>query len=398
VFYTGGDMLLLNVSYIKPTKQNNEYFEVIYKDDDGNIHKSIEPAEADIYFTKKEYRNYDYNKPQERMDRLEKRKVPISRIIYEIAKEIGDEGKNFINQCFDNKDYKALKRLYGWRYAYGCDFQPEFYFMRDWYSKYQLKNVRLTKAFIDIEVDGIDYTVDLDKLYGTTHAPVICATIFLEEGKECFTFLLRPYVPSKMTYPNPDEYAERYALYENQLAQHNELMNNTGEFIRELNNAFDKTYGRIRYSIREYEHEIDLIADMFRLLNDRKPNFCLAWNMRFDIQYLIERTKILGYDPKSIMCHPDFELKRCYFEIDRSTYKLEKQFDYFYCSSYTHFICQMRNYAAVRKSQQMLKSVALNAIAERELRDRKVEYPDETNIIEFAYKDWKRYVIYNVKD
>ena len=52
--------------------------------------------------------------------------------------------------------------------------------------------------------------------------------------------------------------------------------------------------------------------------------------------------------------------KRCYFKVDRSTFLLEKQYDYFYCSSYTQYICQMRMYASVRKSQHKLKSVAFS--------------------------------------
>ena len=97
--------------------------------------------------------------------------------------------------------------------------------------------------------------------------------------------------------------------------------------------------------------------------------------MRFDIQYLYNRIKVLGYDPSFIMCHPDFKVedRRCMFKVDRSTFMLEKQYDYFFCSSYTMYICQMRLYASIRKSKHKLKSVKLNAIADMELRDKKVE-------------------------
>ena len=58
----------------------------------------------------------------------------------------------------------------------------------------------------------------------------------------------------------------------------------------------------------------------------------------------------------------------------------------------------MRLYASIRKSQHKLKSVKLNAIAERELKDKKVEYPEAANIVTFAYMDWLRFIIYNIKD
>jgi DNA polymerase elongation subunit (family B) len=332
------------------------------------------------------------------MERLEKRTVPISQIKFEIAKEIGEDGEAFVRQCFDNKDYKSLDRLFGWRYAYGCDFQPEFYFMKSWYEKYKLQNVKLSKAFIDIETDLIDFTPDLDRLSGTAHAPVNCVTVVMENSKESYTFILRPYEPSKTSYLNPEEYKERYSLYESQLSQHESLMNDKSEFINELNKTFEPAYGPFKYAIREYVNEIDLIADVFKFINDRKPNFCLAWNMRFDIQYLLERIKVLGYEPRSIICHQDFKIQKCYFHVDKMVFQLEKQYDYFFCSSYTHYICQMRLFGAQRKSQQMLKSISLNAIADRELKDKKVEYPSETNMVHFPYVDWKRFITYNIKD
>lgn len=396
----GENPTLLTVNYIKPDKKRGieESFEVVYKTEDGTVYKTDEPAEAEIYFVKPEFRNFNYNKPQERMEHLQKISVPVSQIRHRIAEEIGEDGLMFIQQCFNNKDFKSLDRLYGWRYAFACDFQPEFYFMKSWYEKYKLKNVRLTKSFIDIETDILDYKPDLDRIPGTAYAPVNCVTVVLDETKECFTFILRPYKPSKMTYTDPAEYEKRYKMYESQLAQHDELMADIPGFIKDLHDSFNPTYGELRYSLREYTEEIDLIADIFRLLNDRKPNFALTWNMRFDIQYLLERCKALGYDPTTIMCHKDFNHPRCYYHVDKMVFQIEKQYDYFFCSSYTQYICQMRLYASIRKSQQMLKSVRLDAIGERELKDKKVEYPPESNIATFAYKDWRRFIKYNIKD
>ena len=42
----GKNPMLLNVTYIKPTRDNNreEYFDVVYKDDSGEPRRSKEPA------------------------------------------------------------------------------------------------------------------------------------------------------------------------------------------------------------------------------------------------------------------------------------------------------------------------------------------------------------------
>ena len=399
---------LLNVTYHKPkgikdvsgdwAGREQEFFEVIYKDDFGNVHRAVEPALVDIYVTKPEFRNHDHNKPQERVEKLEKKKVQYSRIRYELAKEIGQEGEDLIKECSAMKQWRRLNRVYGWRYGYACDFQPEFYFMKEWYSKYKLEGVKLTKAFIDIETDLIDYIPDLDKIVGSAYSPVNLVTVFLDSNMSCYTFILTPYAPSKITYANPDDYKKRYEWYTKQKDQHDKLVANMNGFIKDLEESFSPMYGNITYHLRGYKEEIDLIADVFKLINREKPNYCLAWNMRFDLQYLMERIKTLGYEPASVMCHPDFPDPRCYFHVDRMWFQIEKQYDYFYCSSYTQYICQMRLYASIRKSQQMLKSVSLNAIGDIELGERKVEYPDETNMIYFPYVDWARFIKYNIKD
>lgn len=396
----GKNPTLLNVTYVRPNKRNGqrEVFEVIYKTEDGEVHKTEEPAEGDIYIVKPEYRDYNYNKPQELIEHMDKVRVPISKIKYTIAEAMGEEGKEIIRRSYQERNFKLLNQLYRWPYCFCCDFQPEYYFMKNWYEKYELKRPVLTKGFLDIETDIMDYQPDLDDIPNTAYAPVNLITIILEETKECFTFILRPYVPPKGGRTE-EEYKERYKMYERQAEAHKYLMSHLEEFIQDLHDSFDPTYGYLSYNLREYKDEIELIADLFRLINNRKPNFCMIWNMRFDIQYLLYRIVSLGYQPSSIMCSPDFEDQKCFFKVDRSTFLQEKQFDYFFCSSYTQFICQMRLYASIRKSQHKLQSVALNAISDRELKDRKVEYPDAASgIKEFPYVDWLKFIKYNIKD
>jgi len=392
---------LLNVTYIKPNKEDGtkESFEVIYKTETGEVYRSEEPPLADIFFVKPEYRNYNYNKPEERMERMEKVRVPISKIRYRIAEEIGEEGQKFISQCCQEKNFSRLNELYAWPYSYGADFQPEYYFMKNWYEKYEIGTPKITTAFLDIECDSLENEIDMDNISVTAYSPVNCATVILDDTKEAWTFILRPRKPSELG-KSKEDYIRAYNLYNKQKYDHENLMNNMNDFIDKLHKTFDGKYGYINYHVREFSDEIELIADIFRLINKRKPNFCLCWNMRFDIQYLYYRLQALHINPASIMCHPDFKNSKpkCYFKVDRSTYQLEKQYDYFYCSSYTIYICQMRNYAAIRKSQHKLRSVSLNAIADIELKDKKVDYPEESNMTEFMYNNWPLFILYNVKD
>lgn len=399
----GSDPALLNVRYIRGDRKRDikECFEVIYKD--GNdVRVSYEEPLADIYIVKPEYRNYDYNKPQEQISRMDKITCKVSEIRKKIAEAIGDSGINFMKQCLRDSNFRALDRLYEWRFVYGADFQPEFYYLRHWSETHNLSEdylagTKLTKAYLDIETDIMDYNLDMDDLASTAYCPVNCATLIMDDTNDCYTFILKPIKPSRLSLTE-DEYDARYALYEKQLKQYEAVYNNQQAKLDELHTKFDATYGALNYQLRFYEKEIELIADIFRCINTKKPNFCLCWNMRFDIQYLYERIKILGYDPVSIICHKDFKYQTCYFKIDKSTFEIQRQFDYFHCSSYTNYMCQMRNYGLIRKSGHKLPSMRLNYISDTELGDHKVDYPENANIRTFPYEDFSLFITYNIKD
>jgi len=175
----GNNPTLLNVTYIRPNKDNdyNDKFEVIYKTEDGEVRKTDEPANADIYIVKPEFRDYTYNKPQERMERMDKLTVRIRDIRKVIQKESGSFGTQIANRARDERDSRILNQLYKWPYAYRCDFQPEFYYMDNWYQKYELKRPKLSVAFMDIETDLIDYQTNLDDIAHTAYSPVNLITI-----------------------------------------------------------------------------------------------------------------------------------------------------------------------------------------------------------------------------
>lgn len=393
--------ILINVNYLRKNKAADqpECFEVLYLDDNGAPQVSYEPPETDIFIVKPDYRTYTYNKPEERTEVMDRVRVNIGDIRYRLAMEAGEAGKKLLQQSYQTRNPRLLNQIYRWPYSYAADFQPEFYFMRDWYRDHVMKMPDLSLAFLDIETEVLDYIPDMDNLADTAKARVNCATVILDKTKEAYTFILEPYLPPQGVLSD-EAYAERVKLYEKQKKDHEYLLGHQDEFIQDLHESFDKTYGKLDYRIRFYpaNAEINLIGDIFRLINTRKPQFCMCWNMRFDIQYLYYRIIELNYDPASIMCHRDFKYPRCYFKLDKFHMEFSKQLDQLMCSSYTIYICQMRMYATIRKSQHKLKSLKLNKIADTILRDKKVEYPENSNIRTFPFLDWIRFLKYNVKD
>ena len=390
---------LLKVQYVRPDRKKGikECFQVLYIDDRGDVQYTEEPADVDIYIVKPEFRTYTYNKPQERIDHMEKITCKYSNIRYEIGRRAGEWGLSILAKAEQLRDQRWLNQLLAWPYCFGCDFQPEYYFMKKWYDKYPLQKPNLTKAYLDIEIDQIDFKADMDHVSETAWAPVNCVSVVIEQTREIFTFVLKPYAPKRLNRSD-DEWKRRLELYESQLKQYNDLINDRDGFNKECHDSFDKMYGTFDYHLRTYSQEIDLIADIFNLINNRKPNFCLIWNMRFDIPYLLARIQVLGYDPTSIVCSPEIPHPKAFFKADRTTWLIEKQFDSFNVTSFTQYMCQMRNYSSIRKSQHKIRSVSLNAISDRELGDKKVDYEEYENITMFPYLNFRRYVVYNIKD
>ena len=108
----GKNPTLLNVTYLRSGKTRDgekidESFEVIYKTEDGEVHKTYEPPEADIFIVKPGFRTYNYNKPEERMECMDKIRVPISKIRFKIAEEMGEQGRAFVEQCVRNKNFRG---------------------------------------------------------------------------------------------------------------------------------------------------------------------------------------------------------------------------------------------------------------------------------------------------
>lgn len=196
------------------------------------------------------------------------------------------------------------------------------------------------------------------------------------ETKSCFTFLLR-------NSQNPQIEA---------------FENNINAFIGELHQAFDESYGDLKYRIYMFDDEVELLKKYFQLVNTLKRDFMLIWNLPFDIPYIMARLRYLGIEPIEVMCHPDFKYPYCWFKKDRRNFDFKTKKDIFRLASYTIFQDQMINYAKVRKGQAEIPSLRLNAIGLRELNDEKLDYSDEANIKTLPYVDYKKFVMYNIKD
>lgn len=374
------DLMLVNMVYSHGSKATSwvDTLDIIYRDlvTGEKKLKCIEKPEVLIYFAKEEYRDYDYNKTDMELDKLNVVKVPYKNIPWAIAKDAGPNYQNALKTMIETGNRSDINKIQKYEYVFGSDMDCESYYRVYWLLKYDNElDKPVTKAYADIEVDTINITgfPDPDK----AECPVNIVTLVNEENRCIYTLILN----------NPD----------NPLIA--EFVDDIEGFINELHESFDEVYGEFNYSIYMYDTEVELLTSFFNLLNTLKPDFLLWWNgFGFDTPYLINRLKNLGLNPFEIITHPDFKNKTCRFVKDTQNFDIKNKGDRFELSSYTKWIDQMRLYGATRKGRSEIQSFNLNHIGKAEIGDSKIDYTEEANIKTLPYVNFKLFVKYNIKD
>lgn len=373
------DLMLVNVlyNYASPETEWKDSIDIIYKDLSNGMKyvEHIEEPEMDIYMTKPEYRNYDYNKFVLPLDQVEKVRVTCKGVTKDIAKMAGGKYAQFYRQCQETRNRRATKNLHKYRYVMASDYDPESYYRIHWGIEYSNDTQKkITKLYSDIEVDGINHP---GFVTGGV-APINAIALLDEKTKKCYSFLLR-------NDKNP------------QIA---ELENNIDDLKKECKELFEDFYGEWDYNFLFYDEkdEIVMLKDYFRLIHSLKRDFLLFWNMNYDANYFMDRIKELGYSPADLMCHPDFKVKKCSYYADKRNFTASLKKDSFTVSDYTTWIDQMLVYAQIRKGQSELGSVRLNKVGQSEIGEAKIDYSEEANIKTLPYVDYKKFVIYNIKD
>ena len=254
---------------------------------------------------------------------------------------------------------------------------------------YKNEPCKITKAFFDIEADTISMAGDFPE---PGECPINAITLILQEQQQIYTFLLR-----NKTNPQIDEFEQSVKDGSIFGELHDFVINAVGgpEAAEKL--KIDFKYNFLFY---DEEDEINLIKDLFNAINSFKPDFALAWNMGFDVPYILARIQKLGYSPEDVVCHPDFKYKSaCYFVDERMKSEFAERGDFANISSYTTYLDQMIHFASRRKGQNKLSSFTLDYIGEVIAKVRKLDYKDiTTNISELPYKSYKTFVFYNIMD
>ena len=385
---------LINTIYHRPRKENNKWFDaitLIWKDNDTGqkFHKCIIEPEYE-YFMLKEGLALDNNELFIERDKVE----PIRCKYMDIEKDIAERTGNldfFYNNIKSGNRY-SNRYLHTHKSVFMSDAHIQDYYMFRFSREYGINDTKLTKSFLDIEVDIIDIMGDFPE---PGEAPINAVTLIDGTSNNVYTLLLRN---------NDNDLIYKFEQDLNKDAQRffNKLNNTICDVVGGKDNMKAYKLDDLNFNIKFFdeEDEILLISEIFNIINTTKVDFVLAWNMAFDIPYIIERIKVLGYDPSSIMCHPDMEIKDCYYYIDernRSDFHLRG--DYACISSYTVFLDQLIHFASRRSGQSLFPSYKLDDIGEIIAKVKKLDYSHiTTRISDLPYKDYEVFVMYNIID
>lgn len=393
----GADISVLNTFYLYPKKGEDGKYDkgsltVVYKDNvDNSKHmQCYEDPNYEFYITKDGV-YLDCHELYINKDNVVPVRVPYRNLVKKAAELTDNLDVMYAN--LQNGNRSENRKILTNARLFLADMNIEDKYRLDFCMQYtNAPNDNITKAFFDIEVDGIDQAGDFPEL---GECPINAVSYINPIDNTIYVFLLR----------NPKN--PLIQEFEDSLGE--DVVIELKDFIR---NQVGGWKNEIRYGLKDtkfkflfYNEEIQLIQDLFIIINHFKPDFLLAWNMAFDIPYIIERIKVLGYNPEDIMCHPDFPHKVCkYFidNVDRRTGKF-KEFgergDKATIASYTVFLDQLIQFASRRKGQSKFQGNKLDYIGEVISGVHKLDYSHiTTKIAELPYKDYKTFVFYNIMD
>lgn len=229
----------------------------------------------------------------------------------------------------------------------------------------------ITVGVYDIEVDG-------SKIQGfpdeeSALAPVNIITYFNSRDNICYSYALRY---------DTDDYK-------------NTMHDNATEILDALNKRYD---GRnIKFVIKEYDDELDLITKFFEQVNEDKLDFMIGWNSVYDNLTLLNRLKkIATIPPEEIMCPDDAKYKSVYFKKDDRALDVADTFHIFDIVSYSTWIDEQTLYANVTKPTGKRESYSLDYIGEYELGEHKDEYEGDIKTLHLNH--YRQFILYNIQD
>lgn len=387
----GSNLTILDAVYHRSEKDeetgkwSKDSMTLIYIDNETTEKKSYTFYEPEYeYYIREE--DPGYHMFFESKNNLTPVKVKYKDLKYDISKRLGystGEYRTFI-------DRTESEKLLSNNRIFGADIAINNYYRMKFAREYQNPIINIKRSFLDIETD-------IKNMKGNFPEPGECpinAISYLEyDSKELLTVLYddgsNPLIKDFTDkYSTPGKYQHEFGLLLNNVLGGEKRVNKFG---------LDKL--KVKFVI--YTDEAKMLYELFGFINKRKPDFLLVWNMAFDMPYIIERIKKLGFDPKEFICDSSFpeSQRHCEYNVDKNHIDPERKTDYADISSMIVYLDQLIQFASRRKGQSVFSNNKLDYIGEKIAGVHKLDYSDITlDIGELPYKDYTRFVMYNMID
>lgn len=393
----GSNITILNAKYHKSRKDEMEdkwlddNIVITFRDNNtGEKHHQTIYNPDYIYYKL----NDDVPVPPYNLFSISKNKVhPVTCKYRQLLKSIAEETGNldFFYENISHGNYRNNKMLHTDRRVFGTDIDIEDHYRARFAQEYQNPSIRLNLAYMDIETD---IKVINNRFPDMGQVPINAVTYIDDRLNTCNVFLLR----------NPNN--PLIEKFEQEVASGSILFKELKEFVISAvggkENAEKYRLNNIKYNFYFFDDEKNLLCNLFRLINSNSPDFMLAWNMAFDIPYIIQRCVNIGLDPAEVMSDKSHEEKYAYPYIDtKHKNSYEARGDYYDIGSDTVYIDQLIQFASRRKGQAAFPNFKLDTAADVITKGavRKLDYSHiVSNLGDLPYVDYKTFVFYNIMD
>lgn len=360
----------LNFQYVDDPTTGKDVLYVVYKDLDSDTKfiETINNPQIEVYIVKPEYRGDDHIAPKDRVrDFIELKYLDKHTIRYRTRK--ADVAK-----ILGISKYDVMSNPY----VLGIDVRIEAFYFAQFKLEYGNEKQKMPHiAFADIETE-IKYA-PYTGIAPAGEVPISLITIIDVKFMKSYTLAL---------------YFEEYGGID-------EFWNeaNLEEFKMDLSASFDSTYGKIEYNFMLFHDEVELIKAFWNLVKVLDPDFLEFWNMPFDMGNILSRSGKLGEDPGELAWDEScYNRAWCTFREDTNKI-IHKRRHVCSVPVKSLIVDQMCNYAVIRSAGSKIPDFKLNTIADRELKDKKVEYAENYGWIgDFPYQNYRLFVKYNIKD
>lgn len=388
----GSDITILDTIYQYPKRKedgsgyDDDFISILYRDNvtGKKDHHVVYKPDYEYYIIDGNIQ-LNHNLFFIEKDKCMAKMAPYSNLLKDIAQETGNIEFFYNNLKAGNRG--ANKQLHKMRNIMNSDMDINDHFRYRFDKLYKNESFPISKAYFDIEADTISMKGEFPEM---GECP-INAVSYIGNNK-IRSFVLR----------NP----ENPLVEEFEKSINKELFKELNDFIILNIGGMEKAQkykmDNLEYEFLFYDEEVCLLHDLFKIINTEEPDFLLAWNMAFDIPYIIERLYNLGYDPTEFLCHPSFKDNEkivSYYIDEEHKNEYEARGDRYKISSHTVYLDQLIHFASRRKGQSAFPNFKLDTAGNIITGVKKLDYSHiTTNIAELPYLDFKTFIFYNIMD